>query len=234
MLLSLSTEQQQIAQALQAQGVPVVVGLVKGQPVPLFQGLAEEAEVRQYLEQLVALRLDYAHDRRDHRAVHAKPVHAVPAELRKQGLTVTPYQDIRKLLESKEVDAVSIATPKAATLTNAVTILTSLSQDDLERMGWRGSAQDIVTSLARQSVDAGARAIVCSPQEVAAVRAAVGGAVTLITPGVRPAGSDVGDQRRIATPQQALADGADLLVIGRPITGSDDVAESARLIAASL
>lgn len=120
------------------------------------------------------------------------------------------------------------------TQVTAVTVLTSLHQEQLEAMRWSGAAADIVTTLAVQAVEAGARAIVCSPQEVAAVRAAVGAGVTLITPGVRPTGADAGDQARVATPQQALADGADLLVIGRPITAADDVAESARRIAASL
>lgn len=120
------------------------------------------------------------------------------------------------------------------TLITAVTILTSLSQEQLAQMGWTGSAQDIVKRLAAMSVAAGARAIVCSPQEVASVRSEVGNAAVLITPGVRPAGSDAGDQKRIATPQQALDDGADLLVIGRPITGSSDVAKAAAQIAASL
>lgn len=120
------------------------------------------------------------------------------------------------------------------TLITAVTILTSLSQEQLTQMGWTGSAQDIVKRLAAMSVAAGARAIVCSPQEVASVRSEVGNAAVLITPGVRPAGSDAGDQKRIATPQQALDDGADLLVIGRPITGSSDVAKAAAQIAASL
>ena len=120
------------------------------------------------------------------------------------------------------------------TLITAVTILTSLTQEQLTQMGWAGSAQDIVKRLAAMSVGAGARAIVCSPQEVKAVRSEVGNAAVLITPGVRPAGSDAGDQKRIATPQQALADGADLLVIGRPITGSSDVAKAAQQIAASL
>jgi orotidine-5'-phosphate decarboxylase len=112
--------------------------------------------------------------------------------------------------------------------------LTSLTQEQLSAMGWSGTAQDIVKRLAAMSVAAGARAIVCSPQEVAAVRAEVGNAATLITPGVRPAGSDAGDQKRIATPQQAIADGADLLVIGRPITGSSDIGLAAEQIAASL
>jgi len=76
--------------------------------------------------------------------------------------------------------------------------------------------------------------VVCSPQEVAAIRAAVGPEITLITPGVRPAGADNGDQKRVATPAQAIADGADLLVIGRPITASPDLAAAVLRIAQSL
>ena len=120
------------------------------------------------------------------------------------------------------------------TYVTAVTILTSLSQDQLSAMGWNGSAQDIVKRLAAQSVAAGARAIVCSPQEVAAVRAEVGPDTVLITPGVRPAGSDAGDQKRIATPEQALSDGANLLVIGRPITAATNIAEAAATIASNI
>ena len=116
----------------------------------------------------------------------------------------------------------------------AVTILTSLNQQQLIDMSFSGSAQDIVRRLASIAVNAGARAIVCSPQEVAAVRSEVGAGITLITPGVRPLGADAGDQQRIATPQQALADGADILVIGRPITGAPDLAVAAREIAASI
>ena len=120
------------------------------------------------------------------------------------------------------------------TFVTAVTILTSLSQEQLAAMGWNGTAQDIVRRLAAQSVSAGARAIVCSPQEVAAVRAEVGSETILITPGVRPAGSDSGDQKRIATPEQALSDGANLLVIGRPITAAANIAEASEAIADSL
>jgi len=75
---------------------------------------------------------------------------------------------------------------------------------------------------------------VCSPQEVAAVRAEVGPDVVLVTPGVRPVGADLNDQARVATPEQALADGASLLVIGRPITAAADVSTAAAAIAASL
>jgi orotidine-5'-phosphate decarboxylase len=120
------------------------------------------------------------------------------------------------------------------TLVVAVTVLTSLSADDLAALGIDGTPADVVRRWARQAVDAGARAIVCSPQEVALVREAVRPGVVLITPGVRPRGADTHDQARIATPEQALADGADLLVIGRPITAADDPGAAAAQIAASL
>jgi len=120
------------------------------------------------------------------------------------------------------------------TRVTAVTILTSLSEQDLADVGLLGPSIDAVRRLAALAVAAGARAIVCSPQEVAAVRAEVGDAAVLITPGVRPAGSASGDQARVATPEQALADGADLLVIGRPITAAPDVAAAAAAIAGAL
>jgi orotidine-5'-phosphate decarboxylase len=91
-----------------------------------------------------------------------------------------------------------------------------------------------VLRLATLAVAAGARGLVCSPQEVAAVRAEVGPDILLITPGVRPAGSDTNDQARVATPEEALRAGADLLVIGRPITGAADPGAAAAAIAASL
>ena len=113
----------------------------------------------------------------------------------------------------------------------AVTVLTSLDDAVLDQIGIRGPALDAAVRLAALSVSAGARAIVCSPLEVAAIRAVVPDEITLITPGVRPAGSASDDQRRISTPEQALADGADLLVIGRPITAAADPREAARAIA---
>jgi orotidine-5'-phosphate decarboxylase len=116
----------------------------------------------------------------------------------------------------------------------AVTVLTSLSDEDLDGIGLAGPSLDAVRRLAVLAVGAGARALVCSPREVAAVRAEVGPDITLITPGVRPAGSATQDQARVSTPQQALADGADLLVIGRPITGAADPGAAAASIAASL
>jgi orotidine-5'-phosphate decarboxylase len=116
----------------------------------------------------------------------------------------------------------------------AVTVLTSLGDASLEQIGLAGPSADAVRRLAALAVGAGAGALVCSPQEVAAVRAEVGPGVILITPGVRPAGSDAQDQARIATPEEALKNGADLLVIGRPITGASDPGAAAATIAASL
>jgi orotidine-5'-phosphate decarboxylase len=116
----------------------------------------------------------------------------------------------------------------------AVTVLTSLGEEALTAVGLQGPAPDAVRRLAALAVGAGAGALVCSPQEVALVRAEVGPDVVLITPGVRPAGADMQDQARVATPQAALRDGADLLVIGRPITGAKDPGAAAATIAASL
>jgi orotidine-5'-phosphate decarboxylase len=116
----------------------------------------------------------------------------------------------------------------------AVTVLTSMSDDVLEAVGLAGPPIDAVRRLATLAVGAGAGALVCSPHEVAAVRSEVGSGVVLITPGVRPAGADAQDQARVATPEQALADGADLLVIGRPITGAADPGAAAAKIAAAL
>ncbi len=116
----------------------------------------------------------------------------------------------------------------------AVTVLTSMDAAALAAVGIQGSPLEAAVRLAVLAVHAGARAIVCSPLEVAAIRAAVPADVTLITPGVRPAGADAGDQRRVATPEQALADGADLVVIGRPITGAADPAAAAVAIVRNL
>ena len=117
------------------------------------------------------------------------------------------------------------------TLVTAVTVLTSLDDQALGEVGICTPAQDTVLRQAALAVAAGARAIVCSPHEVARVRAEVGSEIILITPGVRPAGSVPSDQKRVMTPKEALDSGADLLVIGRPITGSPNLKEAADAIA---
>lgn len=116
----------------------------------------------------------------------------------------------------------------------AVTLLTSLSEADLREVGIQGPPADAARRMAAVAVGAGAQALVCSPREVAAVRAEVGPGITLITPGVRPAGTGTQDQARVATPEDAVAQGADLLVIGRPITGAPDPGAAAAAIAAAL
>ena len=116
----------------------------------------------------------------------------------------------------------------------AVTVLTSLDAAALTDLGLAGSTVDAARRLAAIAVDAGARAIVCSPREVSAVRTDVGADIDIIVAGVRPTGSALHDQARVATPEQALADGATLLVIGRPITGAADPGAAAATIAASL
>ena len=118
-----------------------------------------------------------------------------------------------------------------ATVSGAARAVADLQPDFLTVPASGGPA----VRLAVAAVDAGARAVVCSPEEVGAVRSVLAGRdVILITPGVRPAGSDAGDQRRVATPREALDRGADLLVIGRPITGAADVAAAAAAIAEDL
>ncbi len=100
----------------------------------------------------------------------------------------------------------------------AVTVLTSLSAQDLNLMGFPPDIALLAKNLAISAVAAGARAIVCSPHEVKALRALLPREIHLLTPGVRPPGSASNDQERVATPAEALAHGADLVVIGRPIT----------------
>lgn len=115
-----------------------------------------------------------------------------------------------------------------------VTVLTSLADDDLRAVGQTPPAQSQVERLAGLTQHCGLDGVVCSPQEIALVRKAAGEEFLIVTPGVRPAGAELADQRRIATPQAAVAAGADILVIGRPITGAADPAQAAAEIAASI
>ncbi len=116
----------------------------------------------------------------------------------------------------------------------AVTVLTSLDADALRSIGLEGPPGPAVVRLARLAVDAGAAGLVCSPHEVRDVRAAVGPGPLLVVPGVRPPGAAKGDQARVATPAEAVAAGADVIVLGRPLRDAADPAAAARDIAASL
>lgn len=116
----------------------------------------------------------------------------------------------------------------------AVTVLTSLGEEDLTATGIGVTPAEQVLRLGRLAVDAGADGLVCSPQEVAMLRQALGQAVKLVVPGIRPAGSDPGDQVRTMTPKDAVAAGADWIVVGRPITGADNPGSVAASIAGSV
>jgi orotidine-5'-phosphate decarboxylase len=116
----------------------------------------------------------------------------------------------------------------------AVTVLTSLDADALDAVGLAGPPEAAVVRLARLAVGAGAGGLVCSPHEVGAVRAAVGAGPLLVVPGVRPEGAARGDQARVATPEAAVAAGADVIVVGRPLRDAPDPVAAARAIAAVL
>lgn len=118
----------------------------------------------------------------------------------------------------------------------AVTILTSLDRADLDAsLIQAGDIPDLVATRAGRAFDAGADGVIASPQEAALIRALPEAAGKLIvTPGVRPQGADLGDQKRVATPAQAIRDGADHIVVGRPIWQAADPAAAARAILADL
>jgi orotidine-5'-phosphate decarboxylase len=125
--------------------------------------------------------------------------------------------------------AAAARAPQPLTLL-AVTMLTSLDQADLAALGVAGTPREHVLRLARLALEAGVRGFVTSAQEVAALRQALGPDVVLVTPGIRPAGAGTGDQKRVATPAAALAAGANLLVIGRPIRDAADPLAAAEAI----
>ena len=106
------------------------------------------------------------------------------------------------------------------TLVLGVTVLTSMDDASLESIGVPHSAENQVLRLADMGSQCGLRGVVASPREIAPLRKKFGSALVIVTPGVRPAGSDVGDQKRVMTPSMAVAHGADYLVIGRPVTGA--------------
>ena len=116
----------------------------------------------------------------------------------------------------------------------AVTLLTSLGEDEWKRLNGSISLREQVVSLAKLTKESGLDGVVASPQEAAAIREACGEDFLIVTPGVRPAGSAVGDQVRIATPASALEAGADYLVIGRPISLAADPAAAARQIVSEM
>lgn len=126
--------------------------------------------------------------------------------------------------------AVEAAKARPELMVLAVTVLTSMDEQDVERIGMRGSLSDSVVRLATLAVANGCQGIVTSARESATVRAELGAGFAIVTPGVRPAGSSVGDQVRVVTPAEAIKAGASHIVVGRPITHADDPAVAARAI----
>ena len=116
----------------------------------------------------------------------------------------------------------------------AVTVLTSYDDADLAAAGYRLGVTDLVAQRAGQARDIGIDGLVCSPEEAGNLRGIVGANMALVTPGIRPAGSAAGDQKRIMTPAKAIAAGADYLVVGRPIVEAGDPKAAAEAIVAEI
>jgi len=117
-----------------------------------------------------------------------------------------------------------------------VTVLTSMDAQDIQEMGFPPTAkiEDLVVHRALKALECGVDGVVASALEAGEIRRRAGGKAMIVTPGIRPAGGDPGDQKRVATPYSAIRDGADYLVVGRPITGAADPAQAARAIAAEM
>ncbi len=116
----------------------------------------------------------------------------------------------------------------------AVTVMTSYDDADLAEAGFGMGAAELVARRARQAKDIGVDGLILSPEEAAAMRAALGRDMLLVTPGIRPAGGDLADQKRVMTPARAIAAGADHLVIGRPVTQAADPKAAADSIVAEI
>lgn len=163
-------------------------------------------------------------------------LHDIPATVRGAASSVAKVRPdlltVHAAAGAAAIEAAVQALPDTTIV--GVTVLTSLNDADLREIGLAGQVRGAVLRLAALAVGAGARGLICSPREVAAVRAEVGPDITLITPGVRLSGQASDDQARVATPEEALAAGADLLVIGRPITGTADPGAAAAALGAAL
>jgi orotidine-5'-phosphate decarboxylase len=121
-----------------------------------------------------------------------------------------------------------------APLLIGVTVLTSLGDEELAAIGWSGSAGDNVMRLARLAHANGLDGVVCSAREAAVLREALGPGFVSVTPGIRPAGGDAGDQARVVTPEDAVRAGSHYLVVGRPVTRAADPAAALEALAVSI
>jgi orotidine-5'-phosphate decarboxylase len=134
----------------------------------------------------------------------------------------------------KEVERVCRQEKRRKPIMLAVTVLTSLNQDDLKRVGVGGNVEDQVVRLALLTKEAGMDGVVASPHEVADIRRACGRRFIIVTPGIRPADASRNDQQRVMTPQQAIRAGVDYIVVGRPILQAKNPVLAARAIVADM
>ena len=140
---------------------------------------------------------------------------------------------MRRAVEAVSEVAEREGTTRPAVL--AVSVLTSMDSNTLQQIGVNSGPEESVLRLVKLAEQAGVDGVVASPQEAATIRATITNrALLIVTPGIRPAGNELGDQRRVATPAAALAAGADYLVVGRPITGAADPLAAARQIVAEM
>src|SRR3954470_11718707 len=177
------------------------------------------------------------HVARGHRVMLDLKLHDIPETVARAtariaglgaGLLTVHAGGGRAMLEA----AVKAAGPSLRVL--AVTVLTSLDDADLAAIGAQGPIGELVVKRAQLAIAAGCAGVVASPHEVAAIRAVAPPDFLIVTPGVRPAGAAVGDQKRVMTPRDARAAGADLVVVGRPLRDAADPAAAARSIVAEL
>jgi len=141
-------------------------------------------------------------------------------------VTVHAYpQTMRAAMEASKGSALKVL---------AVTVLTSYDDFDLAETGSRLGVSELVNLRAKQARDIGVDGLVCSAEEAASLRAIAGERMCLVTPGIRPSGSDVGDQKRVMTPSRAIAAGADYLVVGRPIVAAADPKAAAEAVVAEI
>lgn len=155
---------------------------------------------------------------------------ASAAELGVSMLTVHAVGGAKMLKAAVEAAGKSTKSPRIV----AVTVLTSLANEDLGEIGVAGRIRDQVLRMAALSQAAGCAGVVSSPNEVSEIRRELGAGFHIVTPGIRPAGAAKGDQARIATPSEAIFAGATYLVVGRPITAAGDPAAAARSVVAEI
>ena len=149
------------------------------------------------------------------------------ANLRASGAEFLTVHAERSIMEAA-------AREKGALKLLAVTVLTSFDQKNLAEMGYTGSVEDLVLQRARAALDSGCDGVIASGLEAPKIKAAFGGKLLVVTPGVRPAGTPTGDQKRTVDVGQAFANGADYIVVGRPIRDAADPRAAAEAIQASI